>query len=765
VTPGRAASPDRLRAKAWNLHDLRLLLILLVVLALVPGLGLALYNGMGELSRAEKDAYQDAERLVGLLAVIQEDAAQRAHQLLETLALLPQMASGDQAVVQPLFSTLLARYPVYTDLTLLNAWGRPVALAAPRPGEGGLDALLPRILQSSEFAVFFSEHYGPGEAATLLFVHPLPGPQGLTGRLCLEYDLDAAIRPILQARLPEGATVSICGQDGRLLYRHPRLEGGNPDQSVPADQTTLMRALTGSEEAKAIRGLGLDGVPRLYALKPLRLNPTQADAFIRVGLPEETALSETRFLLLRNMAALVLIAAATLAVARFYGTRFILRSKDAFLNMARRIRQGDFTARTGLDYSLGDFGEMAESFDSLVDSLLAREEELRVSLERIRQSEESIRALFNATTDSVMLLSAQGRVLAVNEPCAQRRGTTPQALQGRFLCDLLPPEVAAARMAEVQAVAESRVQRFFDEDREGRLYRLRLFPIKDSTGQVVQLASFSRDITERRQAERDLRQAKLAAEEANQAKSKFLHNMSHELRTPLNGIIGMAQLLLDGEVTPEQKDFLELLLQSSRNLLNIINDLLDLSSLETGRFQLEATAFSLRALVFSLSRTIGEQARGRNLAFTASVAEDAPDTVVGDESRLVQVLVNILKNALKFTPQGSVELSVGLAPGHTPAPDADQGAGHTVLLFAVRDTGVGIPADKQAAVFEGFTLVEDLLTKKYGGTGLGLAICKQLVEKMGGRIWVQSAPGQGSTFFFTVPLALATLPGPGLDQA
>ncbi len=750
----------RNRAKPLNPHDLRLLLFLLVILALAPGLGFAVFSGMGEISRAEKDAYQDAERAVALLAVIQEDAAQRAHQLLDTLALLPQLASGDSTTIQPLFSTLLGHYPAYIRLALLDAEGGPVASA----GDGGPALPLPRILRTDEFTILFPDYFAPHGPARLLFVHPVPGPEGPTGRLCLEYDLDAAMRPILEAKLPEGTTVSICGQDGRVLYRHPRLEGGNPDQSIPADQTAMMRAVSGGE-ARVIQGLGLDGVPRLYALKRLNLSSYPAGSFIRVGLPEEAALSETRTILLRNVTTLVLIAVATLAGARFYGNRFILRSKDAFLNMARRIRQGDLSARTGLDYSHGEFGEMAECLDTLVDTLLAREDALQASLERILQSEERIRALFNATTDSVMLLDPQGRVMAMNDPCAQRRGATPQELQGRYLHDILPPEVAAARMAEVQDVVKSRAQRFFDEDREGRLYRLRLFPIKDASGQVVQLASFSRDITERRQAERELRQAKLAAEEANQAKTKFLHNMSHELRTPLNGIIGMAQLLLDGKVTPEQKEFLDLLLQSSRNLLNIINDLLDLSSIETGRFQLEDRAFSLRALVASLSRTIGEQAAMRGLAFASRVDQDTPYMVVGDENRLAQILVNILKNALKFTPQGSVELSVGPAPGGESAAAGLPGGKRADLLVAVRDTGVGIPADKQAAVFEGFTLVEDLLTKKYGGTGLGLAICKQLVEKMGGRIWVQSAPGQGSTFFFTLPLALASLSEPGLHPA
>ncbi len=368
-------------------------------------------------------------------------------------------------------------------------------------------------------------------------------------------------------------------------------------------------------------------------------------------------------------------------------------------------------------------------------------------IDRSRAQEERDR-FFTLSLDMLLIAGYDGRVKRVNPAWHRVLGYTEADLVSRPYLDLVHPDDRDATLAEAAKLSAGKEVIYFENryrHKDGTLRWLMWTAVPIPEQQVVYAAA--RDITERKAADetltdlvRELEVAKRRAEDAAETKSAFLANMSHEIRTPLNAILGMTTLALQTRLSAEQQEYLTTVKSSSEALLAVVNDILDFSKIEARRLDLDLAEFELRETVGDTAKAIAIRAAEKGLELACDVHPDVPEALLGDAGRLRQVLLNVLGNAVKFTTEGEVVLHVDVESADGP---------RIQLRFSVVDTGIGIPLEKQQQIFHAFTQADSSTTRRYGGTGLGLAIALRLVDLMGGRMWVESEVGRGSTFHFT----------------
>ena len=435
----------------------------------------------------------------------------------------------------------------------------------------------------------------------------------------------------------------------------------------------------------------------------------------------------------------------------------------------------DYSIRAG-KHSEDEVGVLIDGFNEMLGQIQIRDAELRhagESLERrvdertteleqevadrqraqeaLRESEGRIRLLLDSTAEAIFGMDRQGKCTFCNPATFRLLGyENADDLLGKCMHDLMHHSHAdgtpfarkdceiAISLAQGEGI-HSDQDLFWRADGTSLPVEYWAYPIRKEGESVGAVVTFL-DITVRKRAQAALLEAKEAAEAGSRAKSEFLANMSHEIRTPMNGIIGMTELALDTTLTAEQRDYLNLVKSSADSLLHVINDILDFSKIEAGKLELEKTEFEIRDLFRDTLKTLAQRADQKRLEICARVSPLVPKFLIGDPTRLRQLIVNLVGNAIKFTEEGTIVLNM----------EVEAIAGEQVgLHISVSDTGMGIPPEKQNIIFESFAQADGSTTRRFGGTGLGLTISRQLVELMGGRMWVESEVGKGSTFHFT----------------
>ncbi|HLW68364.1 MAG TPA: response regulator [Gemmataceae bacterium] len=518
-----------------------------------------------------------------------------------------------------------------------------------------------------------------------------------------------------------------------------------------------MLRLSGDSQKTIIQNVRLDGQQEcIDVCSPILAGQV---GYVHVGMDRSLIRQNIENRLLQ-MSGLVVCLFAFCAGAMYLLMRKVSQPLQSLTQAAARLAGGDalmnddatlpewFPTGNGSD----EVSELTKAFRRMILEVALREKGLK----------QQFKLLLDSTAEALYGIDVTGVCIFCNPACAQLLGYgKPDDLLGRNMLDLVhrgrstdgAPEpsglTGAVRHGYGIHVDNDLVWRADGTSFSAELWCNPMHRDGKLTGTVVSFV----DISARKRIEAELHHAKQAAEAANLAKSEFLANMSHEIRTPMNGILGMTELALDTDLSKEQREYLNAVNSSANSLLTIINDILDFSKIEAGKLEMEQIDFSLRESIGSTMRTLNLRAHEKGLELAHDISAAVPDHLNGDPTRLQQILLNLVGNALKFTQHGEVVLSVEVVR---------QSSTESELHFIVRDTGIGIPADKLKLVFEPFAQADGSTTRRFGGTGLGLTISTRLVEMMGGKIWVESELNQGTVFHFTARFGVGS---PGVSSA
>ena len=669
--------------------------------------------------------------------------AAAAEQLLVTLSQMPEIRQQNRVKVQQLLRKLNELNPQYANILVTDLNGKTWAAVVMPPPPSMLDdrryfknAISSGHLSSGEYVVSKSM-----AKPVFHFAYPYRDTDGkISGTIIVAFRLDLYSSVLKNSPLPEGTNFLLIDHAGVIMYR--ALE---PEKIIAKKypEGAFKEMLAGPDEY-SYKGMASFGDERFISYRKLRLQgEAEPYMYVRVGVPVKSTLAGADRAMLKSLILLTSFLVGALLLANLFGKRAIADRIALLESASQRLARGELQIRVANQVSGGELGRLAQSFDVMARQLSEREQ-------IIRESEARLRSITDSAQDAILMMDPQGMITFWNPAAETILGYHADDALGKNLHALLVP-------VRYQQAYQAGFSDFVKTGRGKAVGKSVELSAVHKNGQEITISlslsavflhggwhavGLLRDITALKHYQQELLEARHSAESANRAKSEFLANMSHEIRTPMNGVIGMAQLLRYTQPSREQEEYLDNLELSCKNLLELINDILDLSKIESGKLELESAVFSLRRCVQEIVANQAARIEQKGLQLAINIEDQVPEQVFGDSLRFKQILLNLLGNAIKFTESGSIHVAGTLSSNQERS---------CVFRLTVSDTGIGMTCDALEKIFNSFEQADSSTTRVYGGSGLGLSICRRLTELMGGRIWAESVYGKGSTFFVELP--------------
>ena len=774
---------------------------MLCLFAIVPAYVLIFYISIEHRKMALEEARKNTLNLVRIISREYKQLIDEAHHLLIAFSKSPQIQDFDSKGCIALLSDLMKAHPYYANLGIVSLNGDVFCSAVPYEGPVNFAdrKWFHEIRKTNEFTISeFIIGRITGKAIVVLGYPVIGSDKETKAFVFISIDLSWFNEFAEKTELPDRSVFLMIDSQGTVLARYPdpeKLVGTRPD--VPVIKTILSLKKEGVTE-----GIGIDGIHHFIAFAPIH----ESDIYVAIGIPSSTVFAGARRIFVNNLIYLLIVTIVIIAVTLFFSNISIVKPIRMLLGVTRRLSEGDASARTGVISKKGEYNNLANAFDEMASSLEIRQAEIE------RLSNLNL-LILNSAGEGIYVVDKNGATIFLNPAAENMLGYKADELIGKFTHEIWHHTRAdgspyPSEECPLHWTFKDKSTRYITDEvfwrKDGISFPVEylLTPILENEELPGAVIVFH-DITERKETVKKIKEysehleemvgtrtkeledanqellllnseiqlrraeaeeAKLQAEGANKAKSDFLANMSHELRTPLNSIIGFSELVMDelyGKLNEKQKEYVNDIYDSGRHLLDLINDILDLSKVEAGKMELELSRFLLEDVLFGSITMLKEKAMKHNIKLNLDIEPDANIEIEADERKLKQIMFNLLSNAVKFTPDG------GSVSVHARIVNSEQLIVNSKKLFtddyslttyrnfieiSVQDTGIGIKPEDIDKLFKEFSQIDMGYTRKYEGTGLGLALTKRLVELHNGKTWVESEIGKGSKFSFVIPI-------------